>query len=125
MRRSYTITLLVVVGIALLALAATVSSGNTPRLGLDLQGGASVVLSPTKPTASGPLNQAEKIIARRVDGLGVAEPNISRQGKNIVVELPGVKNASTALDLVGQTAELQFRAVQVDPSSQQALIFAG
>ncbi|HZP15747.1 MAG TPA: protein translocase subunit SecD, partial [Nocardioides sp.] len=57
--------------------------------------------------------------------LGVAEPNITRQGNTIVVELPGVKNAATALAEIGQTAQLQFRAVQTDPSSQQALIFSG
>ncbi|GAC1594273.1 MAG: hypothetical protein NVS3B21_16110 [Acidimicrobiales bacterium] len=113
MRRSMTISLLAIVAVAVIALGATVVGGNSPRLGLDLQGGASVVLSPVagKPVPKGALNQAERIIRRRVDGLGVAEPSITRQGPNIVVELPGVKNAATALAVVGQTAELQFRAV--------------
>lgn len=119
MRRSMTISLLAIVGFAIVALAATITSGSSPHLGLDLQGGASVVLSPVpgKPIAKGALDQAERIITRRVDGLGVAEPNITRQGQNIVVELPGVKNASAALSLVGQTAELQFRAVVAGPFS--------
>ncbi|GAC1314941.1 MAG: hypothetical protein NVSMB16_11710 [Acidimicrobiales bacterium] len=113
MRRSMTISLLAIVAVAVIALGATLVGGNSPRLGLDLQGGASVVLSPVagKPVPKGALNQAERIIRRRVDGLGVAEPSITRQGPNIVVELPGVKNAATALAVVGQTAELQFRAV--------------
>ena len=117
MRRSMTISLLAIVVVAVVALGATVASGGSPHLGLDLQGGASVVLSPVpgKPVPKGALDQAERIIARRVDGLGVAEPNITRQGANIVVELPGVKDAGAALKVVGQTAELQFRAVVGGP----------
>jgi len=41
----------------------------------------------------------------------VAEPDITRQGDAIVVQLPGVKNRDRALALVGQTAELRFRPV--------------
>jgi len=111
MRRSLIVSLVGIVTVAVTALAATLLSGNSPRLGLDLQGGASVVLTPVKTTASGTLDQAVKIISRRVDALGVAEPQITRQGNNIVVELPGVKDASTAVQVVGQTAELQFRPV--------------
>ena len=47
----------------------------------------------------------------RVDGLGVAEPEISRQGDNIVVDLPGVKDRDKARRIVGRTAELRFRPV--------------
>jgi len=116
MRRSLTFSLLAIVAVAVVALGATLASGSTPRLGLDLQGGASVVLSPVNcPNGCKQLDQAERIIRRRVDGLGVAEPNITRQGNNIVVELPGVKNATTALDVVGQTAKLQFRPVLAGP----------
>src|SRR4029077_8976980 len=58
---------------------------------------------------SSQLDQAISIIRRRVDGLGVAEPEITRQGNFIVVSLPGVKDAQRAIDLVGRTAKLQFR----------------
>ena len=51
------------------------------------------------------------IIRNRIDALGVAEPEITRQGNTIVVKLPGVKDQDRALELVGQTAELQFRPV--------------
>ena len=54
---------------------------------------------------------AVEIIRNRVDGLGVAEPEISTQGGNILVQLPGVDEQQRALDLVGQTAELRFRPV--------------
>jgi preprotein translocase subunit SecD len=91
--------------------AATLASGNTPVLGLDLQGGVSVVLSPVGKYKPQALDVAVDIIRTRVDGLGVAEPEISRQGTDIVVDLPGVKDRAKAERLVGQTAELRFRPV--------------
>jgi len=93
------------------ALAAVLITGTSPQLGLDLQGGAAVVLRPERKVPKAVLNQSIKIIRSRVDALGVAEPEISSQGENIVVELPGVKDSSRALDVVGQTAELRFRPV--------------
>jgi preprotein translocase subunit SecD len=93
------------------ALGYTVLSGNSPQLGLDLQGGASVVLQPRDKVPSGVLDQAIQIIRNRVDALGVAEPDISRQGDSIIVSLPGVKNKDRAVEVVGQTAQLYFRPV--------------
>ena len=63
-----------------------------------------------RPRASSSTRPLE-IIRDRVDALGVAEPEITRQGDAIVVQLPGVKNRDRALELVGQTAELRFRPV--------------
>ena len=102
--------------IAIIVVAAggvvyTLVSGNEPLLGLDLQGGASVVLEPTRAPEPEELEVAVEIIRNRVDGLGVAEPEISTQGGNILVQLPGVDEQQRALDLVGQTAELRFRPV--------------
>ena len=111
MRRSLTVSLLAVVLVAIGALTATLISGKTPQLGLDLQGGASVVLQPRQKVDTGVLDQAIEIIRNRVDGLGVAEPEITRQGSSIIVSLPGVKNADRALEVVGQTAQLLFRPV--------------
>lgn len=111
MRRNFwylTITLVVIVG----AFVGTLASGKTPVLGLDLQGGISVVLAPVgdvKNQAS--LNKAVDIIRNRVDSLGVAEPEISRQGSNVIIDLPGVRDRDKARRLVGKTAELRFRPV--------------
>src|SRR4029077_3853044 len=86
--------------------------GNSrPQLGLDLQGGISVVLFPVKGSNLSTLDTAVEIITNRVDALGVAEPEVNRQGNTIVINLPGAKNRSQALALVGRTAELQFREV--------------
>ncbi len=103
------------VGILTIAVALLVGNLLThqePLLGLDLQGGVEVVLRPvpgeTEVTPEA-LEQALEIIRNRVDALGVAEPDITVQGDNIVVQLPGVDDQDRAIALVGQTAELRFR----------------
>jgi preprotein translocase subunit SecD len=97
--------------LAVLALVGTIVAGNKPQLGLDLQGGAYVVLQPDRQVDNGILKQSVEIIRSRVDALGVAEPDISTQGNSIIVQLPGVKDQNRALEIVGQTAELRFRPV--------------
>jgi len=104
-------SLVTFVAIAVAAFIFTLAIGNKPLLGLDLQGGVSVVLKPTQQVEESTLDQAIAIIRQRVDALGVAEPEITRQGTNILIQIPGVKDKDRALDLVGQTAELQFRPV--------------
>src|SRR3954447_4782052 len=122
MRRNFwflAVPLVLVVGTFL----ATLLSGNTPVLGLDLQGGISVVLAPVgevKNEAS--LDKAVDIIRSRVDALGVAEPEISRQGNNVIIDLPGVRDRDKARRLVGKTAQLRFRPVlqYVEPENAKA-----
>ena len=105
------LTLPFIILLAVGSLAWTIIAGNRPQLGLDLQGGAYVVLQPDRKVESGVLNQSVEIIRSRVDALGVAEPDISTQGQSIIVQLPGVKDQARALEIVGQTAELRFRPV--------------
>ncbi|NOQ45769.1 MAG: protein translocase subunit SecD [Desulfobulbaceae bacterium] len=58
------------------------------------------------------VSQSLEIIRNRIDQFGVAEPVILRQGENeIVVQLPGVKDADRAMGLIGQTAQLEFKMV--------------
>ncbi|MDD9369079.1 MAG: hypothetical protein PV358_03105, partial [Acidimicrobiales bacterium] len=111
MRRKILFPLISILLVAFGGLAATLAWGSSPELGLDLQGGVSVVLAPTGEASGEQLDQALEIIRERVDALGVAEPDITRQGDAIVVQLPGAKNRDRALELVGQTAELRFRPV--------------
>ncbi|MDQ1457349.1 MAG: preprotein translocase subunit SecD [Actinomycetota bacterium] len=102
------VTVVLIVG----CFVATLLGSSRPVLGLDLQGGTSIVLAPVKGSDLSTLDTAVAIIRARVGGLGIAEPNVARQGNNIVIDLPGVKNASEADQLVGKTAELRFRVVQ-------------
>ena len=86
-----------------------------PRLGLDLEGGTSVILTPrlVKGGGSPPkdsLNQAVSIIRNRVDSFGVAESEVTTAGDNIVISIPG-KQDKSILKTVQQTAQLRFRPV--------------
>jgi len=62
------------------------------------------------------VGQSLEIIRNRIDQFGVAEPIVLRQGDNqIVVQLPGVKDPKRAMDLIGQTAQLEFKLVADTP----------
>ena len=127
MRRQVTYAIGMVV-LAVAGLVYTVVAGNEPLLGLDLQGGASVVLEPEpnpdgSPVSDDILDQAIEVIRNRVDGLGVREPEISREGQTVLVQIPGVDDQQRALDLVGQTAELRFRPVLDTLDVQGELVF--
>jgi preprotein translocase subunit SecD len=111
MRRNYLTPLITIVVLAIAAISTTLAVGNKPTLGLDLQGGASVVLQAKGVYKSEAIDKAKEIIRSRVDGLGVAEPEIARQGDAIIISLPGVSDQDKALALVGKTAELRFRPV--------------
>ena len=61
------------------------------------------------------INQALETIRNRIDQFGVAEPLIQRQGlKQVVVQLPGIKDAKLAKDLIKQTALLEFKLLDDD-----------
>ncbi len=109
--RKYWAYLIGSVAVVVIALAATLIVGNTPVLGLDLQGGISVRLFPAGRFTESSLDTAKDIIDRRVNGLGVSDAEVTREGDNIVINLPGVKDRDKARRLVGRTAELRFRPV--------------
>src|ERR687891_560731 len=111
MRRKIVLPLVLVLAAAFGGLAPPLAAGNSPEVGLDLEGGGLVVVQPTGDRSGDQLDQAVEIIRNRVDALGVAEPEITRQGDAVVVQLPGVRNRDRALELVGETAELRFRPV--------------
>ena len=83
------------------------------RLGLDLQGGLEIVYQAKtadgKAPTSDQMTQTIGILDRRVNGLGVTESQIQKQGSDQVsVSLPGVSDAQQALNIIGKTAQLQF-----------------
>ena len=56
------------------------------------------------------VEQAIEVIRNRIDQLGVTEPTIHRQGENeIIIQLPGVKDPKKALEIIGKTAQLEFK----------------
>ncbi|WP_372995765.1 protein translocase subunit SecD [Lutispora sp.] len=83
------------------------------KLGLDLRGGAEVVLeaqdNPNDPITDEKMERAIATIRERIDSLGVTEPVITRQGtKRIRVGLPEIQDTQRALEVIGKTAQLKF-----------------
>ena len=90
--------------------------------GLDLTGGVYVVLEAKEaegdPVTDQKINRAIAIIQERIDGLGVSEPIIAKQGENrIRVSIPDMQDQKEALDVIGKTAQLEF----VGPDGQVVL----
>jgi len=107
--------LLVALGVTVVAFAAIIAGGWSPRLGLDLAGGTTVTLQPKtlqegKRPPEKALDQAVSIIRQRVNGLGVSEAEVVKQSPYLVVSVPG-SSRKNVLDTVGRTAQLSFREV--------------
>jgi len=120
-RRSHLILVgLIVAALIAAALLAVPGSPFHKRatLGLDLQGGTEVVLKAVPPkgeqvTAEG-MDTAQSVMRRRVDKLGVTEPEIRKQGNDqMVIELAGV-NPDQAQKVIGKTARLELFDLQGD-----------
>jgi preprotein translocase subunit SecD len=88
----------------------------SPRLGLDLEGGTSIILTPrVAPGEKGKITsqalaRAVEIIRSRVDSFGVAEAEVTTASNNIIISVPGARD-NAILATVQQTAELRFRPV--------------
>jgi SecD/SecF fusion protein len=121
-RRSHLILVaLIVAGLIGVGLMAVPGSPlhDEPTLGLDLQGGLEVTLQavppPNRPLEEADLDRSVEILRDRVDRLGVAEPEIRKQGSNqIVIDLPGIKNPDEVVAILGKTAQLELFDLEVN-----------
>ena len=97
------------------------------NLGLDIQGGMRFVLeidrSNLPKEATGDiLERAYTVIENRLNGLGVAEPMIQKQGKDrIIVELPGFRDEAAATGVIGSTAQLEFNLLREPADLERAI----
>jgi len=95
--------------------------------GLDIQGGLSVILtaqetSDTAVTAA-VMDRAELIVINRVNGLGVKEATVQRQGSSsLLIQIPGIDDPEEALAVLGETGRLEF--VDVDSITDSATVAA-
>lgn len=97
------------------SLAAVLITEARPRLGLDLEGGVSVILTATGPGSDNPgvIEQTVSIIRQRVDEIGVSEAEVTSAGtNNILVQMPGIEDEEEAVEVIGSTAQLTFRQVK-------------
>ncbi|MGI6588911.1 MAG: protein translocase subunit SecD [Peptococcia bacterium] len=85
---------------------------NNLKLGLDLKGGVMVRLQAQGAVTDRDIAQIIEIMRTRVDSLGVTEPVIQREGKDrVLVEIPGIDDPKSAIDLIGKMALLEFKTM--------------
>ena len=100
------------------------SLDDETEIEVDDNGNASLVLTEQAmaDARSAALQQSIEIVRRRIDETGVREPTIQRQGDDrILVQLPGVEDPDRVKALLGQTAKMVFRLVDVTASIDDAL----
>jgi preprotein translocase subunit SecD len=110
-KRPLVVSLLVTVVVTLAAFGGSLAGHWSPKLGLDLAGGSEVVYQPARKISTADMNTTVNIIRNRVEAGGVSGAQVNSQGGNVVVQLPGVKNPQSVINLIGQTAAMQFRPV--------------
>lgn len=115
MRKNTSIAIIsaIVVALAFLAYFTYKPIVNNINLGLDLQGGLHVVLKaqekPGQEISADTIQKAIGVLEKRVNALGVSEPIIYPQGNDrIVIELAGVDDPEKAVDIIKNTAQLEF-----------------
>jgi protein-export membrane protein SecD len=115
-RRRRILSIVVMIALGWGGMAAVYATDTTPKLGLDLAGGTSVILRAPSGTTSEQLDQAVNVMRKRIEALGnVQEPIIQKAGStSIVVQLPGVTDRERALEAIGSTGQLSFRPVLND-----------
>lgn len=98
------------------------------KLGLDLKGGVYAVLE-AEPKEKGEVITNEtmdsliEVLDRRINGIGVAESVVQRTGTNrVIIELPGVKDTTEAIKVIGKTALLEFRILDKDGKLGETLL---
>jgi preprotein translocase subunit SecD len=113
-RRNLWISVIAVLVIAIGSFAAVFAAKWSPRLGLDLAGGVSVVYTAEgQHISQADLDETVNILNLRVNGLGVSGAQVQTSGPNqISVSIPGVTDAQQVLDQIGQTARMYFRPVE-------------
>jgi SecD/SecF fusion protein len=111
-RRRHLFVLLFVLGLVIVS--GIVIASKETKLGLDLQGGLELVYE-GQPTGTGTsvsgqdIEDSISIIEKRINKLGVSEPEVARLGENeITVALPGITDANRAAEQVGTTAQLYY-----------------
>ncbi len=101
--------------------------GSTGERSLDIsESGGLVKLTPSDAAFNDRIRQAVDqsidIIQRRVNGLGLVEPTIQREGTDrILVQVPGLQDPTRLKEILGKTAKLDFRMVNLSMTPEQAL----
>jgi protein-export membrane protein SecD len=137
------VSIIVVVVVVALSVAAFATGRLEPVLGLDLKGGVSVILSAPDGTPADTMQQALENIRSRVDAFGVGEPDIALSGNTIEVQIPGLSDSTIqqrAVDLQciadpkgatygcsneSKTPTTALKGFEITSKQSQVCVFAG
>jgi len=117
-KRRYTIIFILVLLVVATAIYFIYPPQQSTRLGLDLRGGTMVILTANDISGEGiteeKMTKAVEIIESRIDNLGISEPEINRVigSGSIIIQMPNITDPQSAIDVVGKTAQLEFRIVE-------------
>ena len=98
------------------------------NLGLDLRGGFEILyqVEPLNEGATVDMSAVINSISKRINVLGVSEPQITVEGNNRVrVQIAGAKDLETARELIGTTANLTFRDVDNNELADSSILQEG
>lgn len=121
MNKNLRTRVLLILGVIAAAIYFTFPLDKHINLGLDLKGGMHLILKvETEKLPENARNdavlRAVEILGNRINGMGVSETVIQRQGTSeIIVQLPGITDRESALAMIGKVAQLEFRLVNSDP----------
>ena len=105
-------SMLIFVGIVGALLVVNIARNEHPALGLDLEGGVSVILAPDTEDASGEdLSFVRDLVRDQLESTGIAEPDVRVEGTNVIVDLPGVRDQAEALEAVSVSGIVSLRPV--------------
>jgi preprotein translocase subunit SecD len=89
----------------------TIGFERTPILGLDLKGGLSVIYATAEPAGQDELVVVRDLMRDQLESFGIAEPDVRVEGKNIIVDLPGVSDQSQAFEALKVSGIVELRPV--------------
>ncbi len=120
--RNSLLKLIIIFAVVGLSIWSFYPLGEKIQLGLDLKGGMHLILRVDtskidEEAQKGAVDRALEILRNRIDQFGVKEPVLQKQGKDkILIQLPGITDRDRAVNLIGQTALLEFKLESKDPS---------
>jgi len=114
------LSVVIVILVALGAFVSVFGMGSVKNIkdqlnyGLDIDGGVYVVMQASTGNKTGSdlkttMEQTQEVLQKRVDAMGVSNATVNIEGKNrLRIEMPGVKDAKSAIKRIGETAKLKF-----------------
>ncbi len=117
MRRKLPNVIILIIFVIVVGIFLYFAIVNPINLGLDLKGGTQIILKPvekgTEEVTDEAIDKAQLIILNRIDKLGISEPLVTRDyNRNIIIQLPGVDDPERAIEIIGKTAQLEFKILE-------------